>query len=247
MSFKDLFSDQAPDYARFRPTYPPELFAWLARIGTGQEMAVDVGSGSGQAAAALAVHFDRVIAVEPSEAQLANAKSTSPRIEFRRGSAEATGVAAASADLLVAAQAFHWFAHERFFAEVARVVRPGGALAVWCYGLTEISPEIDAVVYDLYEGYLGPFWEPERKLVEVGYRTVLFPFREIAAPTFQMQVSWTLERLAGYLSTWSPLKRYLNAHGENPLALVLPRLQHAWGGATERVVSWPLAVRAFQI
>jgi SAM-dependent methyltransferase len=246
MTFKDLFSPQANDYARFRPTYPPGLYAWLAAEAGGRRLAVDVGTGNGQAAIALGAHFDRVIGVDPSEAQLGNAPAA-PRVELRRGSAEATGVEAGSADLLTSAQAFHWFKHEAFFAEVRRVVRPGGLLAVWCYGLTTITPEVDAAIYELYHDYLDAYWEPERKLVESGYHSVALPFAEIAPPPFDMQMDWTFAHLTGYLGTWSPLKRYRAARGEDPLALVLPRLERAWAGAGERRVTWPLSVRAFRI
>jgi SAM-dependent methyltransferase len=246
MSFKDLFSPQAPDYARYRPSYPPELFAWLAAQAPGRRMSVDVGTGSGQAAVALAQQFERVIAVDPSEKQLASAVP-SEKVEYMLGAAEATGVDAGSADLLTAAQCFHWFDREKFFAEVRRVVRPGGCLAIWCYGLSKVTPEIDAAVYELYEGFLGPYWEPERKLVEEGYRSVAFPFEELAAPPFEMRASWTLEQLAGYLGTWSPLKKYREEREEDPLQIVMPRLERAWGAPKERAIQWPLSVRAFRL
>ena len=246
MTYKDLFSRQSTDYARFRPTYPAALFAWLAAESPGRALAIDVGAGNGQAAAALAAHFDQVLGLDPSEAQIAKAAPV-PRVTLRSGSAEATGAAPASADLLVAAQAFHWFDQPAFFAEVRRVVRPGGLLAVWSYGLAAITPELDAVVYQLYEDYLGPYWEPERKLVETGYREVAFPFTELAVPPFAMELTWTLEHLAGYLGTWSPLKRYRDEKHEDPLALIAPKLMGAWGDAPERAVSWRLAVRAFRV
>jgi SAM-dependent methyltransferase len=246
VSFKDLFSRQSTDYARFRPTYPAALYAWLAAEAPARTLAVDVGAGNAQAAAALAAHFDRVIGVDPSEAQLAKAEPVA-RVELRRGAAEATGVPAASADLLIAAQAFHWFDHPAFFAEVRRVVRPGGLLAIWCYGLTTITPEIDAVVHELYEDRLGPYWEPERKLVETGYRTVAFPFPELTVPSFAMELTWTLAHLAGYLGTWSPLKRYRDETGEDPLPAIGAKLERAWGDVHERRVTWPLSLRAFRI
>ena len=245
-TFKHLFSWQSGDYARFRPTYPPALFAWLATLPAERRLAVDVGTGNGQAAVALAGHFDRVIGVDPSEAQLAKAPAN-PRVAWQRGSDNATGVDAGSADLVIVAQAFHWFKQGPFFAEVRRVVRPGGALAVWCYGLALITPEVDAAVFELYEDRLGPYWEPERKLVEEGYKKVAFPFEEIAVPPFQMELDWTFEHLAGYLGTWSPLKRYREERGEDPLELALPRVHAAWGDAEIRHVSWPLSVRAFRI
>src|SRR4051812_29715630 len=245
-TFKDLFSLQASDYARFRPVYPPALYAWLAAQAPGRQLAVDVGTGNGQAAIALAAHFARVIGVEPSEGQLANA-APAARVEYRRGAAEATGVDGASADLLTVAQAFHWFKHDAFFDEVRRVVRPGGCLAVWCYGLTRITPEVDAAVHVLYEDLLGAYWEPERKLVETGYRDITVPFEEIPSPAFAMQLSWSFDHLLGYLGTWSPRKRFLAERGKDPLEMALPQLRRAWGEAAERPLSWPLSVRAFQV
>jgi len=249
MTFKDLFSLQAADYARFRPVYPPELFTWLASVAPARRLALDVGTGNGQAAVALAAHFERVIGVEPSDDQRANA-APAPNVEYRRGTAEATGVDAASADLLTVAQAFHWFKHDAFFAEVRRAVRPGGCLAFWCYGLTTISPEIDAAVHHYYEDLLGPYWEPERRLVEQGYRNVAVPFDPIDVPPFAMQLSWTFDHLLGYLGTWSPRKRFLAEHGKDALELALPRLREAWdasGASGERPVAWPLSVRAFRL
>lgn len=245
-AFKDLFSLQAADYARFRPVYPPELYAWLAAQAPARRLAVDVGTGNGQAAVALAAHFQRVIGVEPSDGQRANA-TPAPNVDYRPGTAEATGLDAGSADLLTVAQAIHWFKHDAFFREVRRVVRPQGLLAFWCYGLTTISPEIDAAVHVYYENMLGPYWEPERKMVEQGYRNIAVPFNAIAVPPFEMQLSWTFEHLLGYLGTWSPRKRFLEEKGKDALELALPGLRQAWGAHGLRPVRWPLSVRAFRI
>jgi SAM-dependent methyltransferase len=246
VTFKDLFSLHAADYARFRPVYPPELYAWLAAQAPACRLAVDVGTGNGQAAVALAAHFTRVIGVEPSDAQLANA-APAARVEYRRGAAEATGLDDASADLLAVAQAIHWFKQAAFFAEVRRVVRPGGCLAFWCYGLARVTPAVDAAIHHYYEDLLGAYWEPERKLIEDGYRNITVPFDEIAAPAFAINLSWSLAHLLGYLGTWSPRKRFLAERGKDALELALPGLQAAWGAAGERPVVWPLSVRAFRI
>ena len=218
MTFKDLFSAGAAEYARFRPTYPTALYDWLAAIAARRELAVDVGTGNGQVAVELAARFNRVVGVDPSEAQLASA-TPHPRVEYRCAPAEATGVAAGSADLVTAGQAFHWFRHEAFFEEVRRIARPGGdaVLCVWTYSLARITPEIDAVVGDLYRGYLDRYWEPERRLVESFYSQVEVPFQELTVPAFDMRATWRLEHLFGYLGTWSPLKRYIEAHGTNPI------------------------------
>lgn len=247
--FKDLFSPQAGDYARFRPVYPEALFTWLASRAPTRGLAVDVGAGNGQASVALAAHFQRVLAIEPSAAQLASAPGVD-RVEYRAGSAEATGADDGSVDLLVAAQAFHWFRPEPFYAEVRRVLRPRGCLALWCYGLAHITPELDAAVFALYEGLLGRYWEPERRLVEGGYATADVPFTELAAPAFSMSLDWTLEHLLGYLGTWSALRRYQKEHGQaadDALQAAFRDIARAWGDRPSRAVAWPLSLRAFRV
>jgi SAM-dependent methyltransferase len=244
VAFKDLFSARAADYARFRPTYPPELFAWLAESSPARGLAVDVGTGSGQAAVALAAHFDRVIGIDPSPEQIEHARPH-PAVEYRVAHAEATGVGDASVDLVLAAQAFHWFQAGPFFAEAHRVLRPGGVLALVTYELSRITPEVDAVVDDLYHS-LDPHWEPERRLVEDGYASVVVPFPEIPTPAFVMRSRWSLPELLGYLGTWSALRRSVETTGVDRLATVAPALTAAWGATATRDVSWPLAVRAFR-
>lgn len=245
-TFKDLFSRQATDYARFRPTYPWTLFAWLAEQAPARALALDVATGNGQAAVGLSPHFERVIAVDPSEAQLGNA-TRGANIDYRCAPAEATGLGDGTVDLLAVAQAFHWFKPEAFFHEARRVIRPGGVLAIWCYAHLVITPEVDSVIHELYETYLGPYWDPARRLVETGYRDVAVPFTELAAPPFEMRFPWSFAQLAGYLGTWSPRPRYLTEHGQDAVEIVFPRLEQAWGTVAERQVTWPLSVRAFRL
>jgi SAM-dependent methyltransferase len=246
MAPKDLFSQSAAGYARFRPKYPARLFDWLAEVAPARELGVDIGTGNGQSAVELAARFERVIAVDPSEAQLAKAAAHA-RVTYRRGEAEATGVDAGSADLVAASQAFHWFDHPRFFDEVRRIARPGALVAVWCYGIDRITPEIDAVVDELYTGYLGTSWEPERRLVENLYRGVAFPFDELAAPPFEMEALWRLEHLVGYIETWSALGTYRKTHADDPMKVIVPELERVWGDAGERLVTWPVGMRAGRV
>jgi SAM-dependent methyltransferase len=245
VAFKDLFSGHAGDYARFRPTYPLELFAWLADVSPSRDLAVDLGTGNGQAAVSLADHFERVIGIEPSAEQLANARPH-PKVEYRIGTAEATGLTDRAADLLLAAQAFHWFQREPFFAEARRVLRPGGVLALVSYLLSRITPDVDAVVDGLYAS-LHRYWEPERRLVENGYAGVAVPFDELETPAFEMRGSWTVDDLIGYLGTWSALRKHVAAEGRNPLDDIRPHLIAAWGRAERLDAVWPLAVRAFRV
>jgi SAM-dependent methyltransferase len=241
--FADHFSRVAADYARFRPRYPDALFDWLAGLAPGRGLAWDCATGSGQAAVALAERFERVVATDASAEQLASAEAH-PRVEYRVAPAESSGLAAASVDLLTVAQALHWFDLPAFYAEADRVLRPGGVLAAWCYGLFRFAdPEVQAVLARFHDR-VEPYWPPERQLLEAGYRTLDFPFPEDAAPDFAMTEGFDLDRLLGYLGTWSAVKRYREVRGDDPLIAPERELRAVWGDpARRRPVHWPLALR----
>lgn len=241
-AFADRFGGLADGYAAFRPTYPEALFAFLAAESPGCALAWDCATGSGQAALALAAHFERVVATDASAAQLAHARPH-PRIGYAVALAEASPLAAASADVVTAAQALHWFDRDAFFAEVDRVLRPGGLLAVWTYGLFESTPAVDAVVARYHDETLGSYWSPARRLVDEGYASIAFPFAPVEAPPFAMAARWTLGRIIGYLSTWSARQTCIEATGEDPLPAVRDALAVAWGAPEQaRTIRWPLAV-----
>jgi ubiquinone/menaquinone biosynthesis C-methylase UbiE len=239
----DHFSRQSADYRRYRPRYPQALFAWLASAAPARRTAWDCGTGNGQAAVGLAEHFERVVATDPSANQLAEAEPHA-QVEYRSARAEDSGLEPASVDLVTVAQALHWFDLERFYAEVSRVLRPGGLIAVWCYGLMEIDPAVDPVIRHFYEDVVGPYWPPQRAHVESGYRELAFPFAPVAAPCFAMTADWSLEELAGYVATWSPTKIFQEQRGCDPLRDLNEPLSKAWGAAERRRVVWPLHVRA---
>ena len=244
-SFNDHFSGHAAKYARYRPDYPSALFAWLAEQVAEHTLAWDCGTGSGQAAHGLADHFDRVVATDASAAQLAHAVPHD-RITYRCEPAEQTTLGSASVDLVTVAQALHWFDVDGFYAEVRRVLKPGGVLAVWAYSLCAVTPAVDAVVQAYYEDVVGPCWPPERRHVLAGYRTLPFPFEEVAVPSFHLSVCWTLDELVGYLRTWSATQRYVQQHGEDPTAAVRAELAHVWGPEAALEVRWPLHLRVGQ-
>jgi len=242
MSFKDHFSKQAADYAKFRPRYPQKLFDYLGSIAPSRQFAWDCGTGNGQAAVGLASVFDRVIATDASEKQIANAQSRK-LVDYRVAPAENSGIQSETLDLIMVAQALHWVDRGRFYAEAWRVLKPDGILAASAYNLLRVEPVIDEVVNRYYYEVVGPFWPAERKLVEQ-FADLPFPFREIGPPKFEMTAQWNLDHLLGYLQTWSSTQRFIAAKGTDPLEQIIDELRTAWGDSQQtRNVTWPLVLR----
>jgi len=242
VSFKDHFSKQAAVYAKFRPHYPQEMFVYLGRIAPSRQLAWDCGTGNGQAALGLVEVFDRVIATDASEKQIANAQAHD-RVEYRVAPAENSSLESETIDLLMVAQALHWFELDHFYAEARRVLKSGGVLAATAYNLLQISPGIDRVVNRYYYKIVGRFWPAERALVE-SFTELPFPFAEKSPPSFQMNANWTMEQLLGYLRSWSATQAFMAAGGEDPLEQIRGELRSIWGNRRQRRrVTWPLILR----
>ena len=249
---KSLFSKQAKEYARYRPTYPESLFAYLSSLVTDHSLAWDCATGSGQAALKLADFFSKVIASDLNEDQLFQA-APHPlgKVEYRIASAENSRLPAGSVNLITVAQAAHWFQIEKFYKEVKRVLKPQGVLALWCYGLARINPEIDALLDAFSRDLLGSYWEKQALLVSDGYKSLPFPFEEIIPPAFEIKAEWTVEHLLGYLTSWSSSQTYLKKEGVDPLDVdqFRTRFEKAWSQNTESTqnkrleVKWKLSFR----
>lgn len=245
--FKDHFSSASDRYAAYRPDYPAALFAWLAGLCAEHDLAWDCATGSGQAALGLAPHFRRVVATDASAEQVRHA-APHPLIDYRVAPAEASGLADHGVDLVTVAQAAHWFDLPRFYAEAARMLKPGGAIAVWGYGRMLLPGEMDALFQRFYAETVGPYWPPERALIDDAYCSLDFPFTEIQPPAFAIEVEWTLPRLLDYISTWSAVKRYQAARGHDPLPALLAELRSLWGDPeAARALQWPLFLRVGRV
>jgi SAM-dependent methyltransferase len=239
----DHFSAHAADYAKARPTYPPELFVWLAEHGPTRDLAWDCATGNGQAAQALAGHFRRVHATDLSAGQIAQA-TPDPRIDYRVAPADASGLADRSCDLVAVAQALHWFCNEGFYTEVRRVLKPGGLFAAWTYTLLRGEPELDAIVQNFYINTVGAYWPPERRWVDLGYCGMPFPFDDLATPSFDIRLDWTLADFLAYLRTWSATQRCIKETGSDPCTGLGERLKEVWPNPEEKKrIIWPLALR----
>ncbi len=240
---ENYFSSIAPDYARYRPSYPEELFIYLASIAPTRAVVWDCATGSGQAATGLVHHFDRVIATDISDELLAQAMPK-PRISYRNANASHSGIDPRSVDLVTVANAMHWFHGDAFEQEVRRVLRPGGIIAAWSFAFADISPDVDRLTRKVHNEIVDPFWIGPNRIVEHGYKDLQFGFTPILPPPIAMTSLWDLEQLEGYMRTWSASVKYVKQHGVDPVGLVHADLLTAWGDpASVREVRWRLNLR----
>lgn len=241
--FKDHFSSLAASYATFRPEYPAALFNWLAGLCANHTLAWDCATGNGQAAKHLARDFERVVATDASEDQIKEAQGAA-NVQFYVATAEHSGLADQSVDLLVVAQAVHWFDFDAFYREAKRVLKPDGVIALITYAHHRVNAAIDVPSLHYYQDVIGDYWPAERTWVEHGYSDLPFPFEEIAAPQLTLSADWDLAHFIGYQATWSATKRYRETTGIDPIPALAAAIAPLWGDPAQlRKISWPLALR----
>lgn len=245
--FKDNFSTHADIYARFRPVYPPGLFAYLASLTPTHDLAWDCGTGNGQSAAGLVPYYRSVYATDPSEQQVKLAPPHG-RIVYRVEKAETPGLPDRSVDLVTVAQALHWFDFDLFYASVKRVLKPGGVFAAWAYGLPDIDPPLDEAVKRLHDETLGSFWKAENRFIDLEYKTIPFPFEALETPRFYITQKMKLNDLCGLLYSWSAVQAYIRTRGADPVGEMLPELGRLWGNTgEEKTVRWELFLKVGRI
>ena len=207
-------------------------------------MAWDAATGNGQAALGLATHFDRVIATDVSAGQIGNA-TRHPRIEYRVGSAEESGLASDSIDLVAVAAAIHWFDLPRFYEEVRRVIRDGGVLAAWTYHVAHAGPPLDRVLGPFYRDVVGPHFAPGARMVDARYEDLALPGEALRAPSLSVSVRWNADQVLRFVRTWSGVHACMAATGRDPVLDIEGPVCEALGGkGSPATLSWPLYVRA---
>ena len=259
IAFTDHFSAVAHSYAQARPDYPQALFDGIAALAPSRALVWEAGCGSGQATRALAGVFAQVYATDPSAAQIAQAPALD-NVRFAVEPAEACTLGDGAADAVCVAQAMHWFDLPRFFAECARVLRPGGVLVTWGYQDVELLGDdgapLDAAdplarANAAFQDEILPFWPAERDRINTAYADIAFPFDAVpfasagATPVDTLRVDWSLPRLLGYFASYSATKHYREVRGVDPVAAHAPALEAGWGDPTRvRALRWPLFVHA---
>ena len=190
------------DYDRVRPSYPLDAIRW-ATPSTSADV-VDLGCGSGKLTLRLAESGHRVVGVDPSVRMLEGLRGAGVPIVC--GTAEDIPLAAGCADVVTAAQAFHWFDHGRALPEIRRVLRPGGDLALlwnfrdeavsWVRELSEIIGSEDAMRVTV--GERGSF---ERRIEQVLVRSGVFD--SVETRRFSLDQEMDRDHLAGLVASRS--------------------------------------------
>jgi ubiquinone/menaquinone biosynthesis C-methylase UbiE len=243
-AFADFFSGHAVQYAAARPAYPATLFAFIAAQAPATARAWDCGTGNGQAAVALARHFDQVQATDPSPQQIAQA-APHTAVAYSVQRAERSSFPAATFDAVCVAQALHWFDLSRFFAEAERVMKPGALFAAWGYSWFAVDPVFDALFRDWVLAPIAADWAPQNRLLWDGYRQIQLPFAPVESPPLAILLRWNLNQLLAYVHTWSAVRRAAARLGPAFLTRAAAELAGWWGDPEiSRPVSMPLTFLA---
>lgn len=244
MDNRTSFGLDAGAYRAFRPTYPDTLFSWLAAQCPHTQAALDCATGSGQAALGLTNHFERVVASDTDAAQIARAPSHE-RVEYVVAAAEALPDDLGVFDLVTVAQGAHWFDIEAFSRRLQPLLAPAGIVAIWGYSHCRIDAAVDALLDECLVGAVDAYWAQGNRVIMDRYRTLAFPWNELATPEFVMHVRWTRDAFFNFARTWSAHKRLIADGATDPLDELAKRLDDAqlWLPGQARDVQFDLHMR----
>lgn len=240
----DVFAYQSDKYAAARPKYPPELFRYLASLVKQCGSVWDCATGSGQTALGLSKYFKRVEATDISTNQIEHAFAHD-KITYSVQSSEKTNFPDQTFDMVNVSQALHWFDLDKYWVELRRVLKPGGIFVATTYAWSNVSQEIDDLIFKYIREVIEPYWAPNNQHCIDGYSSIDFPFELLDTPEFVILNKWNLEQYFDYIYTWSATKSCLDAEGSEFFELAKDRVSKLWGNSSrKRRVITPLAVIA---
>lgn len=237
------FGSMALDYAQYRPVYPQALVKRLSRLVPYRGVVWDCACGSGQMSVPLAQEFQLVCATDHDPAQV-DAAPAHNGVLYSVQPARQTDFPDVFFDMVVVAQALHWFADDAFYREVHRTLTTGGVLAAVGYGLLHTDGPVGQLLQNFYWDEVWAYWPQERRFLEDRYQSLPFPYTPLPFPDMEMLQSWTQAQLLGYLHTWSAVQHKLQRVGPLFWQQFCTQVQSAWGSAATLTFSFPLFVKA---
>lgn len=239
------FSNVAASYELHRPSYPAQLISYLAGLTPAQNLALDIGCGSGQLTKQLGEHFNQTLGSDLSSAQLAQTEYK-PAIHYFCSPAEVIPVKNGIVDLVVAAQAAHWFVLNDFYDEVRRISKKKAVLALISYGVMSVDHvQIQQRFQTFYQREISPYWPGQRRHVDTEYRLLDFPFKELEnCPAFQIERDWDLNNFMAYIHTWSAVHQALQQEGNTLISDFEQDISLLWNNPKQTLkITWPIAMR----
>lgn len=241
------FGKQAAAYVKGRPRYPDALYDWIIENSPKRDMVWDVGTGSGQAALALADRFAQVHASDISEDQI-NAAPVHSNITYIVAPAQNSGLADKSVDAITVATAVHWFADAAFWNEVKRVAAPKALFCAWTYLLMTCSPEIHEDFLDPLYALVDPYWARGNRICMESYsvENLNCPFPVSETPKFDAGGLWRAEQITDFALSWSAHLRAREDGKAEILESLHQRFLEKYAGQ-EIAVSMPMSLLACRI
>jgi SAM-dependent methyltransferase len=244
VSMRTFDGQSSTYYSRTRPLYPAELYYWLSQQVAAPSVVWDCACGTGQASVDLAAYFDRVEASDISESQI-TAATPHRKVNYQVCPAENTPYPDHYFDVVCVAHALHWFNLEAFWAELKRVLKPGGMFVCWGYNWLQVGEAEDKAIAESVLPHLAAYWPPQSRLLWNQYRDIQFPFALIEVPEFELSCHWTVTQTLDFIRTWSASQLRIQEQGEEFLVNASPIIRDAWSEPSKKQeVRLPFFVKA---
>lgn len=229
----DTWATLAQDYAGNRIGYAPEVYATLLQFGARPRGSVlDVACGTGLACAPLAAGGFEITGIDASEAMLEYAKAALPQAEFVQGSAESLPFPADRFDLVISAQAYHWFDRAIALSEAHRVLKPGGVIGIWWKHLAAQDPIAKMREDALAE--LGKTASPGG-LSEGFEEFYAAPFVNQTLRIIPWRTSVDCDRYIGYERSRCNVRQEAGADAERYFEILESRIAQLYGGGNPAI------------